>query len=206
MSGSGRRPSAAGPEEIFALRSELRTAMGAGHLSKETGEARRFRRKSLRRFAGGPSSGISRTRPALRAVGKTARDPPGSRHPLRLMRELLLRWLVTTIALYVAVARRPRDRVRPGTGGGGGLILVGAGVRGAWNALLRPLLTLLTCPPHPAHLRALLPGWWNAPPCSRATSWASLKLGLGFTVAGFWPARFWGGLVVSIASDGALSR
>jgi putative membrane protein len=26
-----------------------------------------------------------------------------------------------------------------------------------------------------------------------------MKLGLGFTVAGFWPA-FWGGLVVSVAS------
>jgi putative membrane protein len=111
------------------------------------------------------------------------------------MRELLLRWLVTTIALYVAVLVVPGiafDQAQEGWR----LILV-ALVFGGVNALLRPLLTLLTCP-----LILLTFGLFflvvNAL-LLEATSWASLKLGLGFTVAGFWPA-FWGGLVVSIAS------
>jgi putative membrane protein len=111
------------------------------------------------------------------------------------MRELLLRWLVTTIALYVAVLVVPGiafDQAQ----GAWRLILV-ALVFGGVNALLRPLLTLLTCP-----LILLTFGFFflvvNAL-LLEATSWASLKLGLGFTVNGFWPA-FWGGLVVSIAS------
>jgi putative membrane protein len=111
------------------------------------------------------------------------------------MRELLLRWLVTTIALYVAVLVVPGiafDQAQ----GAWRLILV-ALVFGGVNALLRPLLTLLTCP-----LILLTFGFFflvvNAL-LLETTSWASLKLGLGFTVTGFWPA-FWGGLVVSIAS------
>ena len=111
------------------------------------------------------------------------------------MRELLLRWLVTTIALYVTVLVVPGiafDQAQ----GAWRLILV-ALVFGGVNALLRPVLTLLTCP-----LILLTFGLFflvvNAL-LLEATSWASLKLGLGFTVAGFWPA-FWGGLVVSIDS------
>ena len=111
------------------------------------------------------------------------------------MRELLLRWLVTTIALYVAVLIVPGISFDEAQGAWR-LILV-ALVFGGVNALLRPLLTLLTCP-----LILLTFGLFflvvNAL-LLEATSWASLKLGLGFTVAGFWPA-FWGGLVVSVAS------
>ena len=111
------------------------------------------------------------------------------------MRELLLRWLVTTIALYVAVLVVPGISFDEAQGAWR-LILV-ALVFGGVNALLRPLLTLLTCP-----LILLTFGLFflvvNAL-LLEATSWASLKLGLGFTVAGFWPA-FWGGLVVSVAS------
>jgi putative membrane protein len=111
------------------------------------------------------------------------------------MRELLLRWLVTTIALYIAVLLVPGISFDEAQGAWR-LILV-ALVFGGVNALLRPLLTLLTCP-----LIVLTFGIFflvvNAL-LLMATSWASLKVGLGFTVEGFWPA-FWGGLVVSIAS------
>ena len=111
------------------------------------------------------------------------------------MREFLLRWLVTTIALYVAVLVVPGIAFDEAQGAWR-LILV-ALVFGGVNALLRPLLTLLTCP-----LILLTFGLFflvvNAL-LLEVTSWASLKLGLGFTVAGFWPA-FWGGLVISVAS------
>jgi len=111
------------------------------------------------------------------------------------MRELLLRWLVTTLALYAAVLLVP-GIIFDETQGAWRLILV-ALVFGGVNALLRPLLTILTCPLILVTfgifflvVNALL---------LMVTSWASLKLGLGFTVTGFWPA-FAGGLVVSIAS------
>ena len=111
------------------------------------------------------------------------------------MRELLLRWLVTTAALYVAVLLVPGIDFNEAQGFWR-LILV-ALVFGGVNALLRPLLTFLTCP-----LILITFGFFflvvNAL-LLLATSWASVKLGLGFTVNGFW-AAFWGGLVVSIAS------
>lgn len=111
------------------------------------------------------------------------------------MRELLLRWLVTTAALYVAVLIVPGIDFNEAQGAWR-LILV-ALVFGGVNALLRPLLTFLTCP-----LILLTFGFFflvvNAL-LLMATSWASVKLGLGFTVDGFW-AAFWGGLVVSVAS------
>ena len=111
------------------------------------------------------------------------------------MRDLLLRWLITTLALYVAVMVVPGISFNEAQGMWR-LILV-ALVFGGVNALLRPLLTVLTCP-----LIILTFGLFflvvNAL-LLLATSWASLKLGLGFTVVGFWSA-FWGGLVVSLAS------
>jgi putative membrane protein len=111
------------------------------------------------------------------------------------MRDLILRWLITTLALYVAVLLVPGIMFDEAQGAWR-LILV-ALVFGGVNALLRPLLTILTCP-----LILLTFGIFflvvNAL-LLMATSWASLKLGLGFTVTGFWPA-FAGGLVVSIAS------
>jgi putative membrane protein len=65
------------------------------------------------------------------------------------------------------------------------------------NSLLRPLLTVLTCP-----LIVLTLGLFtlviNAV-MLMVTGWLSARWDLGFTVAGFWPA-FWGGLVVGLVS------
>ena len=65
------------------------------------------------------------------------------------------------------------------------------------NSLLRPLLTILTCP-----LIVLTLGLFtlviNAV-MLMVTGWLSERWDLGFTVAGFWPA-FWGGLVVGLVS------
>lgn len=111
------------------------------------------------------------------------------------MRELLLRWLVTTIALYLAVVIVPGIDFNEAEGAWR-LILV-ALVFGGVNALMKPLLTLLTCP-----LILLTFGFFFLVVNGlllMITSWASQKLGLGFSVAGFWPA-FWGGLVISIGS------
>ena len=109
------------------------------------------------------------------------------------MRPLFIRWLINTLALYVAV------RVVPGVnyhGGAMGLLLVAA-LFGLVNATFRPLLTLLTCP-----LVLLTLGLFlfviNAM-MVLLTGWLSHRFDLGFTVAGFWPA-FWAGLLVSLVS------
>ena len=110
------------------------------------------------------------------------------------MKALLLRLLVTSLALWVAV-----ELVSGIAFTGKPLALVGVAlVFGAVNAVLKPILTILTCP-----LILLTLGFFtlilNAI-LLLATSSLSQSLGLGFVVDGFWPA-FWGGLLIGIASN-----
>ena len=109
------------------------------------------------------------------------------------MPSLLLHWVFNAAALWVAAYFIPGLDF---TGGLGQLFLVAA-VFGLVNSLLRPLLTVLTCP-----LIILTLGLFtlviNAV-MLLVTGWLSERWSLGFTVAGFWPA-FWGGLVVGIVS------
>lgn len=109
------------------------------------------------------------------------------------MRSLFVRWLINTLALYVAV------QVVPGVdydGGPVGLLLVAA-IFGLVNAVLRPVLTLLTCPLVLVSLGLFL--FVINALLLLFTSWLSKPLGLGFHVAGFWPA-FWAGLLISLVS------
>ena len=109
------------------------------------------------------------------------------------MRSLFVRWLINTLALYVAV------QVVPGVdydGGPLGLLLVAA-IFGLVNAVLRPVLTLLTCPLVLVSLGLFL--FVINALLLLFTSWLSNPLGLGFPVAGFWPA-FWAGLLISLVS------
>jgi putative membrane protein len=109
------------------------------------------------------------------------------------MRSLLLHWLFNAIALWVAAYLLPGLDF---TGSFLQLILVAA-VFGIVNSLLRPLLTVLTCP-----LIVLTLGLFTLVINALmllVTGWLSARWDLGFTVAGFWPA-FWGGLVVGLVS------
>ncbi|HZE75776.1 MAG TPA: phage holin family protein [Gemmatimonadales bacterium] len=109
------------------------------------------------------------------------------------MRHLLIRLVINATALFVAV------RLIPGmhfTGGVGKLLLV-ALVFGLVNAVVRPVLTLLSCPLIVVTLglfllviNALMLG---------LTSWLSTRLDLGFQVDGFGPALV-GGLVIGLIS------
>src|SRR5882724_2499819 len=109
------------------------------------------------------------------------------------MRHLLIRLVINATALFVAV------RLIPGmhfTGGVGKLLLV-ALVFGLVNAVVRPVLTLLSCPLIVVTLglfllviNALMLG---------LTSWLSTRLDLGFHVDGFGPALV-GGLVIGLIS------
>jgi putative membrane protein len=109
------------------------------------------------------------------------------------VRSLFVRWLINTLALYVAV------QVVPGVDYAGGALglLVVAAIFGLVNATLRPLLTLLTCPLVVVTLGLFL--FVINALMLLFTGWLSARFDLGFTVAGFWPA-FWAGLLISLVS------
>lgn len=108
---------------------------------------------------------------------------------------ILLRWLVTVLALFVAVWLVPGLDVE-----GNAWVAVGvtAAVLGLLNVFVRPILQLLSC-----GCIILTLGLFmlviNAGLLWLAGYASEEWFGLGFYVDGFWPA-FWGGLVVSIVS------
>ena len=110
------------------------------------------------------------------------------------MRHLLLRLIINAIALFAATqVGIPGLRFD----GDWKTLVVVAFIFGLVNALLRPLLALLTCP-----LILLTLGLFtlviNAVMLA-LTGWLAEQFNLGFVVDGFW-AAFVGGLVVSIVS------
>jgi putative membrane protein len=109
------------------------------------------------------------------------------------MRSVLMHWLFNAAALWVAAY------FLTGLDFNGTIVqlLLVAAVFGVVNSLLRPLLTVLTCP-----LILLTLGIFTLVINALmllVTGWLSTRWGLGFTVNGFWPA-FWGGLVVGLVS------
>jgi putative membrane protein len=109
------------------------------------------------------------------------------------MRSLVLHWLLNAAALWVAAW------LLPGLNFTGGLLdlLLVAAVFGIVNSLLKPILTVLTCPLIVVTL-GLFTLVINAV-MLMVTGWLSARWDLGFTVSGFW-AAFWGGLVVGLVS------
>ncbi len=113
------------------------------------------------------------------------------------MTRFLVRWFINAIAIYVAIS------IVPGISLGGNLsqpwvaIALLALIFGLLNALLRPLLVLLTCP-----LIILTLGLGTLlinTLLFYLTGQIGGQFGWGFSVSGFWPA-FFGALVVSIVS------
>ncbi len=109
------------------------------------------------------------------------------------MFRLLARWLIVTIAMYAAVALLPGISFR----GPWWKLAMVALIFGLVNALVRPVLTFLTCP-----LIILTLGLFtliiNAA-MLMLTAWLSEDFGLNFHVANFRSA-FWGALVISLVS------
>jgi putative membrane protein len=106
---------------------------------------------------------------------------------------LILRLLINAAALFVAVQLIPGMHF---TGGLGKLLAV-ALVFGLVNALVRPILTVLSCP-----LIVVTLGLFmlviNAA-LLMLTGWLSTRWNLGFSVDGFLPALL-GGLVIGLVS------
>ncbi len=109
------------------------------------------------------------------------------------LRRLILRWLISTLAIFAAVWIVP------------GLEFIGPGwqlgivaiVFGLLNALIRPLLIILTCP-----LMLLTLGLFglviNATLLALASEVAR-AMGIEFYVNDFW-AALWGGIIISLVS------
>jgi putative membrane protein len=109
------------------------------------------------------------------------------------MRSLFIRWLINTLALYLATKWLPGLHYDKGPLG----LLAVAAIFGIVNSTVRPLLTMLTCP-----LVLLTLGLFTLVINALMllfTSWLSSRFDLGFHVDGFWPA-FWGGLLIGIVS------
>ena len=118
------------------------------------------------------------------------------------MRVLVLRWVITTASLMIAITIVPGIRF----GGESLELFLVAAVFGLVNLILRPLLTLLTCPLVLLTLglfSLVINAWLLLATASLASGW-----GLDFTVSGFWAAAA-GGLVISLCGsvlDGLLQR
>ncbi|MCS7179271.1 MAG: phage holin family protein [Anaerolineae bacterium] len=110
------------------------------------------------------------------------------------MDKILVRWAITVLALLVAAWIVPGIRVSGTAWVAYALMAI---ILGLVNALVRPVLKLLTCP-----LILLTLGLFTLV-INGLTLWLSARianaLGIGFHVDGFWPA-FWGALIVSIVS------
>jgi len=109
------------------------------------------------------------------------------------MTKFFIRWVINAVALYVAVL------IVPGINFGGEWtdLLWVALIFGLLNALLRPLLKLLTCP-----LILLTLGLFSIlinAGMLMLTSSVGQSFGLDFSVDGFWPAIL-GSLVISLVS------
>ena len=108
---------------------------------------------------------------------------------------LLIRWVVTSLALFAAAWLVPGIQVD----GNAWVIYIGTAViLGLVNALIRPLLTLLTCP-----LILLTLGLFTLVITALMlwlTSYLAVNFfGVGFYVDDFW-AAFLGSVIVSVVS------
>jgi putative membrane protein len=117
--------------------------------------------------------------------------PPQPPSRWRQARSLILRWLIMTLAIFVAV------QIVPGIefAGYGWELGVVALVFGLINVALRPILTLLTCP-----LVILTLGLFTLVINALLlllTAQVASAFGVDFRVDGFWPAVL-GGLVISV--------
>lgn len=110
--------------------------------------------------------------------------------------QLLLRWLITAVALAVTVWIVPGITI--GDGSAIWAVVLMAAIFGLVNAFIRPIITLLSCP-----LVLLTLGLFTLvinTICFWLSSWiAQNAFGVPFIVDGFWPA-FWGAIVVSVVS------
>ena len=112
------------------------------------------------------------------------------------MNKFVIRWVINVIALYAAVALMKGHGIEPQSTNWLSFIWL-ALIFGLVNAIVRPILAFLTCP-----LIILTLGLGTLLINTLMFYLAGVigtSFGVGFTVAGFWPA-FLGALIVSVIS------
>ena len=102
--------------------------------------------------------------------------------------KLLLRWLISAGALMLVAYYVPGIAVRSFYAA-----LVAALILGLINALIRPILIILTLP-----INLLTLGLFTLV-INALMFWLASSIVKGFFVAGFWPA-FWGALIMCVVS------
>lgn len=102
--------------------------------------------------------------------------------------KLLLRWLISAVALMLVAYYVPGVRVA-----GVYTALIAALIFGLINALIRPLAILLTLP-----LNVVTLGLFTLV-INALMFWLASTIVKGFYVSGFWPA-FWGALIMWIVA------
>jgi len=110
---------------------------------------------------------------------------------------ILIRWLITAIAVAAAILLVPGITVESGSTAWFTIVFV-ALVLGFVNAIIRPILSFLSCGCIIATL-GLFMLVINALMLMLAGSWANSLFNTGITIEGFWPA-FWGSIVISVVS------
>jgi putative membrane protein len=110
------------------------------------------------------------------------------------MTKFIIRWAINALALYIAARLIPGVDLDPNDYVS---FIWLALIFGLLNALVRPLLALLTCP-----LIILTLGLGTLilnTVMLYLTAWVAGLFNIGFTLSGFWPA-FLGALVISLVS------
>jgi putative membrane protein len=109
--------------------------------------------------------------------------------------KILIRWVITAVALFIAAELVPGIQV---AGDGWTVYAAMAVILALVNAVIRPILKLLTCP-----LIMLTLGIFvlviNAFTLWLASELAQGLFGVGFVIDGFWPALL-GSIIVSVVS------
>ena len=112
------------------------------------------------------------------------------------MSRLILRWAINAIAIWAAITLMRGNGITVEAAGWAPIIIL-ALIFGFLNALVRPVIELLTCP-----LIILTLGLGTLL-INTLLFWLTGVIGdqfnAGFSVDGFWPA-FWGALIVSLVS------
>jgi putative membrane protein len=106
------------------------------------------------------------------------------------MLRILVRWAINAIAIWAAI------KLVPGIhhGGTGATLLLIALIFGLINALIRPLICVLSCP-----LLVLTLGLFTLVINTLMLQLTAWITGPILTINGFWPA-FWGAVIISIVS------
>ena len=105
------------------------------------------------------------------------------------MKDFLQRWIITTVAVLIAVKVVPGMEYRDWTD-----VVLASLILGILNALLRPMMMLLSFP-----LLVFTLGLFTLVINALLLWLTSFLIKDGFHVSGFWPA-FWGALVISVVS------